>query len=567
MSYQPTEPDERVKATTLQILEQMELLRAGTDSALEGADYGEQDPAILIAQLFTKLDLDVPADIESSHVETKTVGGAKTSDSDLVSFANIHTSVLFGTRSCTTVTTRRSTSNLRLEFVTNQQRSPFKWANMDVIFSTGLWVQPSPYNELYPFPADPQSAQKWSVSSIEANFQSVFYASHCSVESEIQERLCKIEKLRQLCPANHPGLIIEMWEIALMYWHKEKYPKAEYWWRQLARCPLSPATHAVVISSRLFLSSVLWTQRKLKEARSEHQIVHQLVLSSSVVYEILIEGSLSIGGGIAESLDENKDSESWFRQLAQLTLTTHGPRFEGTISSLRHLAEAMLSQRRYSESEELLWIMVDLAKTSLKSTDRATTKLACSLARLMFKQGRFEDAENLWRMSLEIAQTRWGSEDSIALKAETGLARVLNSQGRLAESETLLRRNVEKLVRVRGEDSLSASTTMECLGSLLMQDGRYADAAIWWEKCTKIRLLRLGPTDDKAFKTFSVLRECYLQLGRYSEALKLGQEWLEAVKKASGLSHRYVSQLQSWLDTILVGKLPNFQSDVTMQLF
>lgn len=245
MSYQPTEPDERVKTTTLQILEQMELLRTGTDSAPEGVDYRKQDPAILIAQLFTKLDLDVPADIESSHVETKTVEETKTSDSDLVSFASIHTSVLFGTSSCTTVTTRRSTSNLRLEFVTNQQSSPFKWANMDVMFSTGLWIQPSPYNELYPFPSAPQNAQKSSVSSIEANFQSIFDAFQCSVDSEIQERLCKIEKLRQLCPANHLGLIIEMWEVALMYWNEEKYPEAEYWWRQLASYPGSCAVGIV----------------------------------------------------------------------------------------------------------------------------------------------------------------------------------------------------------------------------------------------------------------------------------------------------------------------------------
>jgi tetratricopeptide (TPR) repeat protein len=288
-------------------------------------------------------------------------------------------------------------------------------------------------------------------------------------------------------------------------------------------------------------------QRKLEEARSEHQIVHQLVLSSTLVDEMSLEWSLHVGGSIAEFLHEDKDSESWFRQLAQLALTTYGPRSEETISYLRHLAEAMLSQYRYSESEELLWIMVDLAKTSLKSTSRATIKLACSLARLMFKQERFE-----------IAETHWGSEDSIALQAETGLARVLKSQGRLAESETLLRRNVEKLVRVRGEDSMSASNAMGYLGSLLMQDGRYEDAAIWWEKCTKIRLLRLGPTHHTAFEAFSTLGDCYLKLRRYIDALKSGQEWLEAVKKASGLGHEYVSQLQSWLETIVEEKLPNF---------
>jgi hypothetical protein len=441
MSYQPTELDERVKATILRISEQMGLLRTGTDSALESADYGEQDPAILIAQLFTKLDLDVPADIESSHVETKAIEDTKTSDSALVSFASIHTGVLFETSSCTTVTTRPSTSNFGLEFVTNQQSSPFKWANMDVMFSTGLWVRPSPYKELYSFPSNPQNAQKSLVSSIEANFQSTFDAFQYSADSEIQKRLCKIEKLRQLCPENHPGLIIEMCGVAMMYWDEEKYPEAEYWGRQLVQCPPSPATlvNAVLVLSRITLLSVLFMQRKFKEARMEHQIVHQLVLSSGVVYEKLIKGSLVTGGIIAKHLHENKDSESWFRQLAQLTLTTHGPRSEDTISSLRHLAEAMLYQHRYSESEELLWIMLDLARTSFKSTDRATTKLACSLARLMFKQGRFEESENLWRMSLEIAKTHWGSEDSIALEAETGLARVLKSQGHLVESETLLR--------------------------------------------------------------------------------------------------------------------------------
>ena len=176
---------------------------------------------------------------------------------------------------------------------------------MDVIFSTGLWVQPSPYNELYPFPASPQNAQKSSVSSIEANFQSILDEFLGSVDSEIQERLCKIEKLRQLCPANHLGLITEMWEVAYMYWNEEKYPEAEYWWRQLSRCPPSPDTqvHALLIESRLFLSVVLCIQRKLKEAKDEHQIVHQLVLSSSGVHEILIEHSLSTGGGGGHSTE------------------------------------------------------------------------------------------------------------------------------------------------------------------------------------------------------------------------------------------------------------------------
>ena len=49
-----------------------------------------------------------------------------------------------------------------------------------------------------------------------------------------------------------------------------------------------------------------------------------------------------------------------------------------------------------------------------------------------------------------------------------------------------------------------------------------------------------------------------MQLGRYTDALKSGQEWLEAVEKASGLGHGYVGQLQRWLETIVVEKLPNF---------
>jgi hypothetical protein len=69
----------------------MELSRRGTDLAPESANYGE-DPAVLLAQLFTKLDLDVPADIEPGRSETEPVKETKISDSDLVSFASIHTS-------------------------------------------------------------------------------------------------------------------------------------------------------------------------------------------------------------------------------------------------------------------------------------------------------------------------------------------------------------------------------------------------------------------------------------------------------------------------------------------
>lgn len=201
----------------------MELLRLGTDSP---PNCGEEDPAILIAQLFTKLDLDVPTDIESSHVETKTVEETKTSGSDLVSLTSIHTGVSFGIGSCTTVTTRRSTPYLRLEFVTNQQSSPFKWDNMDVMFSTGLWVQPSPYNELYPFPSGTQGPQKSSVSSTGANFHSISNEFQCSADSEIQDRVCKIEKLRQLCPANHPGLMVEMLEVTTMYLNEKNITRS-----------------------------------------------------------------------------------------------------------------------------------------------------------------------------------------------------------------------------------------------------------------------------------------------------------------------------------------------------
>jgi hypothetical protein len=147
---------------------------------------------------------------------------------------------------------------------------------------------------------------------------------------------------------------------------RKKYHEVEYWCRQLTQCPPSLAihNHLLFIGSRILLSSVLFRQRKLEEARSEHQIVHQLVLSSTLVDELFVEWSLFVGGSIACFLHEDKDSESWFRQLAQLTLKTYGPRSSDTILYLQRLAKAMLRQCKYSESEELLWILIDLAKTS-----------------------------------------------------------------------------------------------------------------------------------------------------------------------------------------------------------
>jgi hypothetical protein len=553
----------------VQLEDSMNVVQTSTDSTLEDSDDREEDLASLIGKLFAKLDLDVPVDLlEDPNIEETTK-----SNSGLVTFEEINAIAPFEASSCNIVTTRRSISNMRLKFEMNQQGLPFKWANMDVMFSTGIWVQPSPYNELYPFPSATETIQMSRVSSTATDFTLRFlniYHPYPSVDSDVQEHLLKIEKLRQLCPKNHPGLILEILAVAQMYLEEEKYLEAGYWCRQILESPKSPGTkcHELLATTRILLSIALIEQDHMSEAIRELQIGHQYILGSSFIRNPdIIGASLLLGAGIAGYLEENHNkSESMFRQLAQLMLTTYGPRSEDAIYALQQLSEIMMLRGRYLESEELLRITMELSRTRFKSTDRAATELACCLAKLKYKQKRHKEAENLWRTIFENASMNWGSEDEITVEAEDGLALALEAQGRSAESAAVLRRSVEKLLRIRGMNSLTAASSMRRLASALMQDSRCEDAAIWWEKCVNIFRFRGGPTSERAFGALEQLLGCYIELGRYSGALKWAREWQQAVKESSGPSHEYVQLLESRIKTLIAQEGPSYQADEPMQL-
>lgn len=526
----------------------MDFLRGGTCSTVVNNDNGLKDPDAMVVQLFTQLDLTIPADTQpyfAQYLVDKEED--KLADYGCLTFeaiaknAPVGANESYGCIPSIPGITRRSMGGAQ-STKTNQHSSPFRWESMDVMFPSGLWLSPTPYSELYPFPSAPITTHQ---STKRFPFGAVTTGSPRSEinPDEIEERLENIERLRQVCSENHGALIMEMYEVAAVYYNAKRYAAAEYWYRQIIKTTPSRSKRIqwVVVASRVILSRVLYFGGKFLEAKRTHQIAHRLALNNAITGWELTELTFEIGAEIAESLDQNSDAETFNRQVAQMRLTRHGPRFEGTILSLQGLAKAMYIQEKYSESRDLLWILMDLGNTSLKSSIRAHVEVACLLARLMHKQGLYRDAESLWRISLQEAHQTWGPDHCLALKSATGLARALKFQGEYAESETLLRRNIPKLLKANESEPTSmAFFGLSVLAGLLMTTGRYGEAGTWWE--TGIEILS-GGFEYTGFPIlcYANLVICYSEEGRFNDCLRIVLAMKEAAKGNPDKTHHLIS--------------------------
>jgi tetratricopeptide (TPR) repeat protein len=526
-----------------------------------GREDNGNENAILLAQLFTKLGLEVPDDTDAYFRSApETQYEEKSLNYEYVSFADLSKkgpAKSKGQPKYYGAVLERSASHNFLgteSTMTNMQDSPFRWGNIDVEFSTGLWIPPNPYNELYPFPSSPLNSASLT-SSICAGGSSRISQHHERdgttpfSEVDMQERLRKTSKLRQMCPASHPGLIQEMFEISRLYYLEERYSDAEYWAGQIVQIPYEDAINSTDFLYRSWhrLAYALCMQKRFEEAKATHQRHQQWIVHHNVVRSDLFELTLELSAYIAYYLEDDPATESLYRQVAQMKLSTYGPRHQDTMASLRSVAESMEYQDRYSESEELLRILVQLGSTSSKPIDSTAIEVTCSLATVLAKQGLFEDAEKLWLHSMQEAEKTLGKEDPLTLHAEMGLAQALRSQGRWSESEIILRENVKKFLGVRGDKSTRTANSISELAGVLVQLGKLKEAMIWWEKSLTCYTHSLGYLYPETIQSCEMLGMCYERQGQNLDALQLYQKAMEEARGVMSPTHHHFIMIRSWI--------------------
>ncbi|KAN0116853.1 hypothetical protein V8E51_002830 [Hyaloscypha variabilis] len=539
-------------------------LPRSNDGACEIGSAGKEDISILLSRLFAKFDLGVPSGADSVYVEaTKSVDAESSHSefvSEFVSFEDRYTIVPCGNskrHGCHESIVQQHVLDHppgARPIASGQQGSLFKWANMDVIFPTGFWVTPSPYNELYPFPTTTTLTAKSNISSSITSVSQYFLVNMS--DTKLKERLLKIEKLQQLCSPNHLGLLSEMYAVARAYYARRHSPNyadcgnVKHWSKQIIDSPFSEATEAQVLVAKswLLLSWVLYRERRDTEAMDAHRAAHHWILNSGVVDEEFTEVIFHIGGFIARQNSELSEVESQFWQLAQIRLTKYGPRYGETVNALRLLAEDLVHQKRYSEGEDLLMIMLELMRSSLYSGDPAAIQLFSSFGWTLQNQKRYAEAEDRWKFALEQANKHFGDSNYMTLDAETGLAEVLKLQGRYAESERLLRKNIEKLLRVLGDNWEHSVDAVTSLCEVLIETDQLEEATTWSEKSLQMHIALSGRTHPRTFRSCIRLMGCYRRQKRYGDSLSLAKSYLEEVDKASANGQKYIDKLERWIE-------------------
>lgn len=418
--------------------------------------------------------------------------------------------------------------------------APLKIPDMDVLFPSDIQVAPNPFMELYPFPIS-------SVKAIQTD--SACKSRFVTCQNEVAEYKDKFTKLKQLCPETHPAMISIMEKLGSAYYQLGKASQAEHWYRSAvaARQQTDEAMSLRLLYAWLGVIDATNAQGRFIEAKILYEKIHPLILRAVDPDHSIVQKSLQIIAIILGNLGNHEDAEAHCRQLLQIRLNTFGLRHGKTIAALQRLSNPIRRQERYSESEELLSIMVQLSESAPGMSDHRRCRGLSSLAKVMFQQGRYKASESLHRQATEWSKLSLGEEHPATMQCVYHLARTLRCQGDLRESEDLLRQTVERQTKTLGEYSPSTIDSTSELGETLEMAGRYDEAIVIYEKSLRGFSMIWGPGHDYTIVGCESLGRCYELKCRYTDALALYGRTIDDIQAAHGPSHEAIAEIHGWI--------------------
>lgn len=149
---------------------------------------------------------------------------------------------------------------------------------------------------------------------------------------------------------------------------------------------------------------------------------------------------------------------------------------DGVIGALTFWADAIASQNRLPEAEELLRHAVDFAELEYGSEDRQITILLGNLAELLHLMNRLDEAEPLMRRTLAISEKCYGPDHPNVADVLNNLGCLLRITQRLEEAENLFRRALAIRERVHGPEHPEIAVPLKNLGELLLETEQLSDA-------------------------------------------------------------------------------------------
>ncbi|KAJ8131255.1 hypothetical protein O1611_g2369 [Lasiodiplodia mahajangana] len=415
------------------------------------ASFPSDDGLSLMRRLFSALRIVPPNDMTAL---IPLVASAETMDQRPLTITNEQFMELsHGGRD---VSWRAAQSSVYERFSGKRPKSSiFKCLGIDAIFPSQELIFANPLDmELYPFPYHYQSRLDYVPPP----------KTHDILQKEMQESSEKIQRLQSVGLGETDAAVALIDSLAVACFSLGHYNKAEEQFNHML--PRLLQRHApssrYVVSVRRDLAEVILHLGRFEEANKMAQDVHELALAIDTPGGRLTQRSLHVLAQSYGNLRDLPKEEDLLRQLVQIRLSSLGPRHGDTLAAIRSLCDSIIDSERFSESEELLRVALELSQ-SAEVSDRRKCLISRKLATVLYKKGDYSGSEALYRETLGMSVHLLGDEHPDTLRCRFWLCKVLRARGSLSDSYRLHSKTVQQQIKTRGE---LRGSTIESMASL-----------------------------------------------------------------------------------------------------
>ncbi|KAI0829146.1 kinesin light chain [Hypoxylon sp. FL0890] len=243
-------------------------------------------------------------------------------------------------------------------------------------------------------------------------------------------------------------------------------------------------------------------------------------------------------GYCQDQLGQYIAAEETFRRTLALARKVLGEEHPETLSTMRSLGRAILSQGNYISAEKILSETVAICNKALGKEHHETLSSTISLCISLMRQGKYFEAEKILLENLELTRKVYGREHINTLTAMSNLGWLYGVQGKKVKAEETLREVYEFNLKALGEKHPRTLLAMKEIGMTLLRLGNYSEAEELLRKTLPPMGELFGKEHPRTLFALNVLGLALVcQKGKEEEAEKILRDTFKLMSKVLGEEH------------------------------
>jgi tetratricopeptide (TPR) repeat protein len=419
--------------------------------------------------------------------------------------------------------------------------------------------EPTPFNELYPFPTTIQTESRSTVSTSASSL------SVTALRTRINQIKTSIKTFSAILPEHCPMVLQSMEDVADAHFMVGDYTLAEDWWSRIVtiRTRSSGLSHPRTLKAMIqHLKAInLHGGMLTKEAELAAQLLALIPSTCSAADEISTDFYLHRGNALYDA-KQYSEANALYRQVLQIRLSHLGPKDPRTLLAMSRLSAGLTMEMQQSGNTlpQLDGAAVEqtirLARTAMQIHAQNGETFELSGQELLYvmlfvldQLGHFAEASKLGELEVQRCSQVLGESHPVTLRYLSGLVMSYNQEERFAEAAAAM----QTVLRLQAPDHSRLDTLcrLEHLGYSLRGLQRHEEAALHLEKVFDEYIVIVGPVDDELRVIGEALGDSYLKSGQKEVALRFYSIYLEKIQTAEGKhpeqQQRFVRTIQKWM--------------------